>query len=716
MGSNSLAKTESDANGRATEQIGHSPRPEPLFALFAPVQGLPGVGPATVRRLARLLGRAEPRRLDLVAHLPVGLIDPEPLATLAGAAEGDAVTLEVLVLRHHPAGGGRAPSRIDAEAAGLRIELAFFGARGDTLERRFPVGERRLVHGRLGRFRERWQLTHPELVEPAADGTSVPIYRLSEGLTQGGLRRIVRGALDRLPPLPEWLEPEAVAARARPAWNDALRAVHAPATARDLEPTAPARQRLAYDELLAGQLALAITRRRRSAAPGRPLAGDAHLRTRLLASLPYALTVCQERAIAEIGADLAAPAPMTRLLQGDVGSGKTLVALAAMLQAVEAGAQAALMAPTEVLARQHATTLTALLTPLGIEVELLTGSEPAPRRRQALLRIAEGRVPIAVGTHALFQAGVAFRALGLAVVDEQHRFGVAQRLALLDKGEAADLLLMSATPIPRTLLLAVHGDVAVSSLRTKPPGRQPIETRLVSTERMDELLDGIERALASGERAYWICPLVEGSEAVDQTAALERHASLRERFGATVDVVHGRLPAPEKAAAIASFAAGRTRLLVATTVIEVGIDVPEAGIIVIEQAERFGLAQLHQLRGRVGRGGQKARCVLLYRPPLGATARQRLTTLRRTEDGFRIAEADLTLRGPGEVLGTRQSGLPQLRFADLMAHADLLEEARADAEAMLAHDPGLRSPRGRALQVLMHLFERQEALPLLAAG
>jgi ATP-dependent DNA helicase RecG len=444
--------------------------------------------------------------------------------------------------------------------------------------------------------------------------------------------------------------------------------------------------------------------------------GDCHLRTKLLASLPYAPTACQERAIAEIGADLAAPAPMTRLLQGDVGSGKTLVALAAMLQAVEAGAQAALMAPTEVLARQHATTLTALLTSLGIEVELLTGSEPVSRRRQALLRIAEGRVPIAVGTHALFQAGVAFRALGLAVVDEQHRFGVAQRLALLDKGEAADLLLMSATPIPRTLLLAVHGDVAVSSLRTKPPGRQPIETSLVSTERMDELLDGIERALASGERAYWICPLVEGSEAVDQTAALERHASLRERFGATVDVVHGRLPAPEKAAAIASFAEGRTRLLVATTVIEVGIDVPEAGIIVIEQAERFGLAQLHQLRGRVGRGGQKARCVLLYRPPLGATARQRLTTLRRTEDGFRIAEADLTLRGPGEVLGTRQSGLPQLRFADLMAHAHLLEEARADAEAMLAHDPALRSPRGLSLQLLMHLFERQEALPLLAAG
>jgi ATP-dependent DNA helicase RecG len=463
-------------------------------------------------------------------------------------------------------------------------------------------------------------------------------------------------------------------------------------------------------------LALALVRRRRAAAPGRPLLGDGHLRAKLLASLPYRPTPCQEQANAEIEADLAAPSPMTRLLQGDVGSGKTLVALAAMLQAVEAGAQAALMAPTEVLARQHAATLTTLLMPLGVQVELLTGSEPAARRRQALLRIAEGRVPIAVGTHALFQAGVAFRALGLAIVDEQHRFGVAQRLALLDKGEAADLLLMSATPIPRTLLLAAYGDVAVSSLRSKPPGRQPIETRLVSTERLAELLQGVERALAGGERIYWICPLIEGSEAVDQTAALERHASLREHFGEAVGLVHGRLPAGEKAQALAAFAKGETRLLVATTVVEVGIDVPEAGIIVIEQAERFGLAQLHQLRGRVGRGGRKASCVLLYHPPLNAAARQRLGTLRRTEDGFRIAEADLELRGPGEVLGTRQSGLPQLRFADLAAHADLLEAARGDAEAVLAQDPGLRSPRGRALQLLLHLFERQEALPLLAAG
>lgn len=714
MGSYLLTETAPPVKERATERIGGGLRPELLHALFVPTRELPGVGPATDRLLARLLGRAEPRLLDLVAHLPVGLVDTRPRPSLAGAVDGDAVTLEVTVLRHRPSVGRRAPSRIEAEAAGGRLDLVFFGARGDVLERRFPPGERRLVHGRLARFRERWQLAHPEIIEPSAGGSSLPVYRLTDGLAQGRLRGILRAALTRLPALPEWL-PERRAA-SWPGWAQALRHAHAPAGPADLEPAAAARQRLAYDELLAGQLALAIVRRRRAAAPGRALVGDGRLRAALLASLPYEPTACQARAMAEIAADLGRPAPMTRLLQGDVGSGKTLVALHAMLQAVEAGAQAALMAPTEVLARQHAATLSGLLSPLGVQLELLTGSEPAARRRQALLRAAEGRVPIVVGTHALFQAGVAFRALGLAVVDEQHRFGVTQRMALLDKGEAADLLLMSATPIPRTLLLAVHGDIAVSSLRTKPPGRQPIATRLVSAERLPELLDGIDRALAGGERVYWICPLIEGSEAADQTAALDRHASLRERFGAVVDLVHGRLPAAEKAEALARFAAGATRLLVATTVVEVGIDVPEAGVMVIEQAERFGLAQLHQLRGRVGRGGSRASCVLLYRPPLSAVARQRLATLRRTEDGFRIAEADLRLRGPGEVLGTRQSGPPRLRFADLLAHADLLEAARADADAALADDPALRSPRGRALQVLLHLFEREEALPLLAAG
>jgi ATP-dependent DNA helicase RecG len=691
-------------------------RPEALFPLFAPVRGLPGVGPATERLLARLFDRPVPRRLDLATHLPVGLVDPSPLPSLAGCREGDAATLEVLVRRFRPGHGPKAPARVEGEAAGMPVDLAFFTRWGDALERKFQAGSRVLVHGRLGRFRDRWQMTHPEVLDPAKGGGAVPVYRLTEGLTQGRVRAAVRAALDKLPALPEWLDPGRLAGSRWPAWAEAVRALHEPLAEADLEPDTPARQRLAYDELLAGQLALAMVRRHRAGEPGRSLPGDGSLRARLVAALPFALTADQEAAFAEIARDLAAPAPMTRLLHGDVGSGKTLVALLAMLQAVESGAQAALMAPTEVLARQHAATLGALLLPLGLDVELLTGSEPPARRRQAVARLAEGRSRIAVGTHALFQPGVAFRALGLAVVDEQHRFGVAQRLALLAKGDATDLLLMSATPIPRTLLLAGYGDVTVSALREKPAGRKPVDTRVVRGDRLDELFGAVARAVDAGERIFWICPLIEGTEATDEAAALERFEDLRALFGGRVGLVHGRLAGPDKKAAVDAFARGETRLLVATTVIEVGVDVPEAGIIVVEQAERFGLAQLHQLRGRVGRGDKPAACVLVYKPPLGPIAHQRLKILRETDDGFRIAEEDLRLRGPGEALGTRQSGLPATRFADLAAHGELLEAAREDAEDALAADPALRGERGRALRVLLHLFERQDALPLLAAG
>jgi ATP-dependent DNA helicase RecG len=602
------------------------------------------------------------------------------------------------------------------KAAGEHLDLIFFRARAGDIQRRFAVGADLLLHGRLGRYRDHWQITHPELLEPTAGIAGVPLYPLTDGLTQGRVRPTVRQALRTLPSLPEWQDLERWKHAGWPTWDDAVRALHAPVTVADLAPASLHRQRLAYDELLAAQLALGMIRRHRASAPGRSLIGDGSLRQRLVDSLPFALTADQKRAAAEIEAELSAPAPMTRLLHGDVGSGKTLVALLAMLQAVEAGGQAALMVPTEVLARQHASTLARLVTPLGLDVELLTGAEPAARRRRTLERLASGAARIVVGTHALFQPGVTFRALALAVIDEQHRFGVGQRLALLAKGEACDLLLMSATPIPRTLLLAAYGDLAASSLRQKPPGRQPIETRVVKDHRLDELLAALQRALAAGERVFWICPLIEGSETADEAAALERHAALQALLGSRVGLVHGRLTGPEKKAAVDAFASGDTPLLVATTVVEVGIDVPEAGIIVIERAERFGLAQLHQLRGRVGRGGQAGYCVLLYRAPLTPIARERLAVLRSTDDGFALAEADLRLRGPGEVLGTRQSGLPRLRHADLAAHAVLLAQAQEEADTVLTTDPHLRSGRGPALRLLLHLYERHDVLPLLAAG
>ncbi len=679
---------------------------------------LPGVGPAVAASAARLLDRADPRCLDLLAHLPQTAIDPTPRAALASADLGQMVTLSVRIEGQRLAAtGGRAPHRLRAQIGDETLELVFFGTRSDYLGSRFPVGGTVLVHGRLERYGEQWQMAHPELIEPRDPGQGMlPVYRLTQGLGQRRLRTLVQTALARAPNLPEWLPPNLVLDHGWPGWSEAIATAHAPPTAADLDPGCPARQRLACDELLASQLALGLMRAAHIRLPGRAFHGDGQLAAAMAAALPFALTACQRRCIGEIEHDLGSAAPMLRLLQGDVGSGKTLVAAAAMLRVIEAGAQAALMAPTEVLARQHAATLTRLLQPLGLEVTLLTGREPAARRRSALSAIASGSAAIAVGTHALLEEGVEFHDLGLVVIDEQHRFGVGQRLDLVVKGHAVDVLLTTATPIPRSLVLAAYGDLASSQLLTKPPGRQPIVTRAVPNERIGEVLAATERALAREERIYWICPLIEAGETDPAMAAVERHRQLAERFGPRVGLVHGRLAGPAKAAALEAFASGDSRLLVATTVVEVGVDVPEASIIVIEHAERFGLAQLHQLRGRVGRGQRDSCCLLLYEPPLGPVAHARLRILRETQDGFRIAEEDLRLRGPGEILGVRQSGLPAFRFADLGAHADLLPLVRDLADRALAADPGLRGPASEPLRVLLHLFERHDAVRLLAAG
>jgi ATP-dependent DNA helicase RecG len=692
-----------------------SQRPEPLWPLFAGLDALPGVGPKALA-LFEKLGATRP--VDLIFTAPHALIDRRLRDSVLDVPEGEVATVEIEVGVHHPPRPGGKTYRIAVRDARAEFMLVWFRAREDQLRRTLPMGARRVVSGKVERFDGVFEMTHPDHILTAAEAAALPpfepIYPLTQGLSQRQVSKAVAAALDRLPELPEWLDPTVAGPRGWPAWRAAVRALHAPADPAALSPDHPARARLAYDELLSHQLALALARARLRRGKGRETAGDGALRARVLAALPYAPTGAQTRALAEIAADMAAPHRMNRLLQGDVGAGKTLVALLAMLIAAEAGGQAALMAPTEILARQHAETLAPLAQAAGVGLVVLTGRDKGAARAAKLADIAEGRAAIVIGTHALFQSDVAFADLRLAIIDEQHRFGVRQRMDLAAKGLHADVLVMTATPIPRTLALASYGDMDVSVLDEKPPGRRPIETRLVSMGRIPEVVERLRAALARGTRAYWVCPLVEESDLTDLTAAEERAAMLRDALGDGVRLVHGQMPAAEKDAAMADFATGRAALLVATTVIEVGVNVPEATIMVIERAEHFGLAQLHQLRGRVGRGGEASTCLLLY-GPLGQAAKKRLTVLRDTEDGFVIAEEDLRLRGPGDVLGAQQSGLPRFRIADLESQTDLMRIAQDDARLALARDPDLSGPRGQALRTLLWLHEREVAIRYLKA-
>ncbi|MDN2566350.1 ATP-dependent DNA helicase RecG [Aquibium sp. A9E412] len=701
-------------------------RPALLDPLFAPVTALDGVGP----RLAALMANVAPgdvdgatmRIRDLLFVLPHTLIDRRERPGIAEAADGAVVTLTLRVDRHQPAprGRGNVPYRVFAHDETGEIALTFFHAKGAWLERALPVGETVLVSGRMQWFNGRPSMVHPDHIVPAVEADALPpvepVYPLTAGLSPKPLRKAVLQALERLPAMPEWLDAALLRARGLPGFAAALDTLHRPRAPDDLSPEGPAWRRLALDELLAGQLSLALVRARMRRLAGRALTGDGRLVAALRAALAYRLTGAQERATAEIAADLASPERMLRLLQGDVGSGKTVVALLAMARAAEAGAQAVVMAPTEILARQHHATIAPLAERAGLETVVLTGREKGRERAAVLAALASGAAHFAIGTHALFQDDVRFRDLGLIVVDEQHRFGVHQRLALSAKGRAPDMLVMTATPIPRTLVLSAFGDMDVSRLDEKPAGRRPVHTVTLPVERLEELVARIGRALDEGQKVYWICPLVEESAEVRVTSAEDRFAALQARFGAQVGLVHGRMAAREKDAAMAAFKAGDTRILVGTTVVEVGVDVPDATIIVIEHAERFGLAQLHQLRGRVGRGERPSSCVLLYKPPLGEVARRRLEVLRESDDGFRIAEEDLRLRGEGELLGTRQSGTPGFWIARLDAHGDLLEVARDDARLILARDPQLESARGEALRLLLYLFGRDAAIQLLRAG
>ena len=704
-------------------------RPIELDSLFRPVENLAGIGPKLAEALARVTGREkadDTRVVDLLLLAPYNLIDRSKNPGIAHSPEGVIVTLTVRVDRHQAAPRGRSnvPHRVFVHDETGEMALVFFNGKQQWLEKQMPVGETIIVSGKVDWYNGRPSMVHPDHIVPEAEKDELPLYEpvypLTGGLSPKVLRKAIASALTQLQHLPEWCDPHFITQHGFPDFKDAVSRLHSPEDAADLDPKAPARRRLAYDELLAGQVSLAMVRSRLRKLPGRSIKADGELRGKILEHLPFSLTGSQDAAIKQILSDMTSEDRMIRLLQGDVGSGKTAVALLTMADAVEAGGQAVLMAPTEILARQHYASLKGPAEAAGIKVDILTGRSKGRERSEILGRIESGEAQIVVGTHALFQESVVYKNLTYAVVDEQHRFGVHQRLRLTAKGQAPHMLVMTATPIPRTLVLAAFGDMDVSQLTDKPAGRKPISTATIPDERLSDIVGRLKQAVQEGKKAYWICPLVEESEKSDLMSAEQRAESLRKAFGKElaplVGLVHGRMSGEEKDRAMTAFKTGETRLLVATTVIEVGVDVPDATIMVIEHAENFGLSQIHQLRGRVGRGSEASSCLLLYHGPLSETAHARLAVLRDSEDGFRIAEEDLRLRGEGDLLGTQQSGMPGFRLADLSVHGDLLEMARNDARLLSETDPDLSGKRGAAVRMLLYLMRRDEAIRFLRSG
>lgn len=705
-------------------------RPFLLDPLFQSVSVIPGIGPRLLKMFERMLGGT--KIWDLLCHLPIDVIDRRHIVSVRDTKPGTTATVSVTVLRHTPAERKGQPYRITCFDHTGTMNLVYFRASHDWLKKQYPIDKTIFVSGKIDKYNEQIQIVHPDMVAGEHEKEDIailePVYPLTAGLTNRIVRKAVSGSLKNIPALPEWLDASMIKQKNWPAWNKSLHVMHfnfpgnedIHGKAASFEPDFPARQRLAYDELLSNQLALALVRNKQMQKKGRQFKATNIIKQRILDALPFDLTESQKAVLQEISNDMNSENRMMRLLQGDVGSGKTVVAALAIAQVLENGAQAAFMAPTEILARQHAETLEPLLQGAGITCVTLTGRNKGKQREFLLQKIRDGEAQVVIGTHALFQKDVVFYDLGLAIIDEQHRFGVHQRMELSGKSDkakgAADVLVMTATPIPRTLTLTAYGDMECSRITEKPPGRKPVDTRLVSKERMEEMIKGIGRRIRDGEQVYWICPLVEDSDVLDLTSAEERFQVLQSFFGSKTGLIHGRMKPDEKDAIIQQFADGAIAILVSTTVIEVGINVPNATVMVIEHAERFGLAQLHQLRGRVGRGRGQSYCFLVYTPLLSQNAKERLDIMRKTEDGFLISEKDLKLRGGGEVLGIRQSGLPEFRFASLESHDDLLHTARNDARFILEKDPGLKGKRGEALRHLLYLFERDQAIRYLQSG
>ena len=692
-------------------------RPSILYPLFAQIDALNGIGQKYMKLVSGLCGS---KVVDLLWHLPSNIIDRRCGVPLCMAQNGQLWTGKVRVVEHAPPKTRKHPYRIVVKDATEQLILTFFKTYGDSLTKQFPVGSERIISGKIEIFNGTLQMAHPEYVVNADTPEQMPqietVYPLTAGVTNKMLNKLMTQALQNVPQLPEWLDEHLLKAQQWPDFRTALWQVHHPQNMADLQPQATARQRLAYDELLANQLSLAIVRGRLKKQKGRTLQGNGILKQKLLNVLPFVLTSAQKRVIAEIESDMFAAYRMSRLLQGDVGSGKTIVALLTMLNAVECGAQAAIMAPTEILAQQHAETINELCKKIGVKTALLTGSIKGKKRQQILETLQNGEIDILIGTHALFTDDVTFKDLAYVIIDEQHRFGVQQRLHLSQKGNNCDVLVMTATPIPRTLVLTQYGDMEYSKIDELPAGRQPVTTTVMPLTKIHAVVEALQRKLNDGTQAYWVCPLVEESEKVDLSAATERYESLQKIFGNSVGLIHGKMKESEKDAVMEKFKAGQLKLLVATTVIEVGVNVPAATVMIIEHAERFGLAQLHQLRGRIKRGFEASSCILMYGFPLSEVSRSRLNIMKQSEDGFLIAEEDLRLRGGGEILGTRQSGFNSFHLADMSVHTNLLLTATKDAALILQQDPNLSSPRGQALRTLLYLFERDEMIRTYKAG
>ena len=692
-------------------------RPSILYPLFVPIDALKGIGEKYAKLIKNLCGD---KVLDLLFHLPFNIVDRTYTVPLSSAQDGKIWTGIVTITEHQPPATKKHPYRIYATDGTAEVSLVFFKVYADSIKKNYPIGEKRAISGKIEYFNGMWQMTHPDYVLPINKLKDLvglePVYPLTAGVTNKMILKLEKEAFARMPKMPEWQNSDSLGDLEYITFNDALNRVHHPKNAADLLPTSIAHRRLAYDEILSNQLALAFIRQKVRRQKGRSFKGNNELYEKVRSSLPFALTSAQENALSEISADQTAPYKMLRLLQGDVGSGKTVVALLSMLKVIEEGAQAALMAPTEILAKQHYETITELCRGTDIRISLLTGKLRPKEKREINDSLAAGKIDILIGTHALFTDNVTFKDLGYVVIDEQHRFGVNQRLSLSAKGDKCDVLVMTATPIPRSLLLTAYGDMDYSKISELPKGRKPTKTAVLNVNKMPEVIQNLRHKLEQGTRAYWVCPLVEESEKSDLSAATERYEMLQREFGDIVGLIHGKMKEKEKDAIMEEFKQGKKKLLVATTVIEVGVNVPEATIMIIEHAERFGLAQLHQLRGRIKRGYEAGSCLLLYGYPISAVSRERLNIMKQTEDGFYIAEKDLELRGGGEILGTRQSGFTVFKLADMSCHQDLLIKARDDVLAILKTDPKLETERGKALKVLLYLFEQNEAVRTYLAG
>ena len=692
-------------------------RPNILYPLFTPISALKGIGLKYGKLLKNLCGE---KIIDLLLHLPVNLVDRTYSVPLSEAQEGKIWTGIVLITEHQKPATRKQPYHIYCTDGNKEIVLTFFKVYEDSLTKNYPIGSKRVISGKIEYFNGIWQMSHPDYVSSVENFSLIarqePVYPLTAGITNKMLLKLEEDALKYLPKLPEWLAPESLNDLEYISFDDALKKIHHPKNISDLLPNSIMRRRLAYDEILSNQLALAFIRQKVKQQRGRSFKGNGSLYNKIKSSLPFELTKAQENALSEISKDQEQPYRMLRLLQGDVGSGKTIVALLSMLKVIEDGAQIAFMAPTEILAKQHYETIQLICKNTNIKVGILTGKLRPKEKREIYEKIASGEINIVIGTHALFTDSVIFKDLGYIVIDEQHRFGVNQRLSLSSKGYLCDVLVMTATPIPRSLLLTAYGDMDYSKIDEVPKGRKPTQTVVMNVNKIPEIIAGLKRKLETGSRAYWVCPLVEESEKTDLAAATERYKSLQKEFGNKVGLVHGKMKETEKDVIMEQFKKGEITLLVATTVIEVGINVPEATIMIIEHAERFGLAQLHQLRGRIKRGYDSGNCILLYGYPISAIARERLNIIKQTEDGFYIAEKDLELRGGGELLGTKQSGFTQFKLADMSCHSDLLMKARDDVQQILKTDAKLETKRGQALKVLLYLFEQNESVKTYLAG